>query len=262
MTAVPQITLNNGVEIPQLGFGVFQIKPEETVEARDHRARGRLPAHRHRRDVRQREGGRRGHRATPASTAAEVFVTSKLNNGFHELDDALRGVRPDAGRPRPRPARPVPHPLAAAEGRGDFVQTWKAMEGIYARGRARAIGVSNFQPHHLRRLHEETDVMPAVNQIEVHPYLTQDELRAFDAEHGIATEAWSPIAQGGGARRPVDRRHGRAARQDAGAGRAALAHPARRHRVPEVGHASRGEGELRDLRLRAVRRRRWSRSPR
>ncbi len=71
------------------------------------------------------------------------------------------------------------------------------MERIYADGRARAIGVSNFQPHHLRRLHEETTVIPAVNQIELHPYLTQEELRAFDAEHGIATEAWSPIAQGG-----------------------------------------------------------------
>ena len=79
---------------------------------------------------------------------------------------------------------------------GDFVDTWRAMEKIYQSGRAKAIGVSNFQAHHLRRLHDQTTITPAVNQIEVHPYLTQDELRAFDAEHGIATEAWSPIAQG------------------------------------------------------------------
>jgi 2,5-diketo-D-gluconate reductase A len=70
------------------------------------------------------------------------------------------------------------------------------MEEMYRSGRTKAIGVSNFQAHHLRRLHDETDVVPAVNQIEIHPYLTQDELRAFDTEHGIATEAWSPIAQG------------------------------------------------------------------
>ncbi len=79
---------------------------------------------------------------------------------------------------------------------GDFTETWRAMEEIYRSGRVKAIGVSNFQSHHLDRLFQETSVVPAVNQIEVHPYLVQDELRAFDADHGIATEAWSPIAQG------------------------------------------------------------------
>jgi 2,5-diketo-D-gluconate reductase A len=79
---------------------------------------------------------------------------------------------------------------------GDFVETWKAMETMYEGGKVRAIGVSNFQQHHLNRLLAETTVIPAVNQIEIHPYLTQDALRAFDAEHEIATEAWSPIAQG------------------------------------------------------------------
>ena len=70
------------------------------------------------------------------------------------------------------------------------------MEQMYRSGRVKAVGVSNFQPHHLRRLLDETETVPAVNQIEIHPYLTQDGLRAFNAEHGIATEAWSPIAQG------------------------------------------------------------------
>jgi 2,5-diketo-D-gluconate reductase A len=79
---------------------------------------------------------------------------------------------------------------------GDYVETWKAMEEIYESGRVRAIGVSNFQRSHLRRLFDETSTVPAVNQIEVHPYLTQDDLRAFNAQNGIETEAWSPIAQG------------------------------------------------------------------
>ncbi|MFP5371147.1 MAG: aldo/keto reductase, partial [Actinomycetes bacterium] len=86
--------------------------------------------------------------------------------------------------------------------------TWKAMEEIYASGRCRAIGVSNFNAHHLRRLFAETEVRPAVNQIEVHPYLAQDDLRAFDADHEIVTEAWSPIARGKVADDPVIRRIG------------------------------------------------------
>ena len=78
----------------------------------------------------------------------------------------------------------------------NFVETWKVMEDFYRSGRAKSIGVSNFQPHHLNRLKAETTITPAVNQVEVHPYLTQDEVRAYGIEHGIATEAWSPIAQG------------------------------------------------------------------
>jgi 2,5-diketo-D-gluconate reductase A len=79
---------------------------------------------------------------------------------------------------------------------GDFVETWRAMERMSVTGKVRAIGVSNFQTHHLQRIFDEAEVVPAANQIEVHPYLTQDEVRAFDAEHGIATEAWSPLARG------------------------------------------------------------------
>ena len=125
----------------------------------------------------------------------EVFVTSKLNNGDHAHGDALKAFDrtvEDLGLGYVDLFL-VHWPLPAV---GSFVQTWKALERVYTEGRARSIGVSNFQAHHLRRLHEESTVVPAVNQIEAHPYLTQDELRAFDAEHGIATEAWSPIAQG------------------------------------------------------------------
>ena len=125
----------------------------------------------------------------------EVFVTSKLNNGFHAYDDALRAFD---GTLRALGDDYVdlflihwPMPDV-----GDYVETWRAMERILASGGARAIGVSNFQPHHLQRVLDETDVVPAVNQIEAHPYLTQDDARGFGAAHGIVTEAWSPIAQG------------------------------------------------------------------
>jgi 2,5-diketo-D-gluconate reductase A len=194
MPDVPVITLNNGVEIPQLGFGVFQIEPAQTREAT-------LVAfevgYRHI-DTAQMYGNEaevgEAFRESGLSRD-EVFITSKLNNGFHAYDDALREFDRSLERMQLEQLDLflVHWPLP---GVGDFVETWRAMQEIYRSGRARAIGVSNFQPHHLRRLHAETEITPAVNQIEVHPYLTQDEVRAFDAEHGIATEAWSPIAQG------------------------------------------------------------------
>ena len=128
---------------------------------------------------------------------SEVFVTSKLNNGFHRPDDARRAFDRTLG------ALGfdfvdlflIHWPLPTLYD-GDFVSTWEVLIEFQRDGRARSIGVSNFQPHHLDRLRDHTDVVPAVNQIEVHPYLTQDEVRAYDTDHGIATEAWSPIAQG------------------------------------------------------------------
>jgi 2,5-diketo-D-gluconate reductase A len=125
----------------------------------------------------------------------EIFVTSKLNNGFHEYGEALSAFDQtlkdlDIGYLDLFLVHwPLPDVL-------DYVETWRAMEKMYEGGRVRAIGVSNFQPHHLRRLGDETTVTPAVNQVEIHPYLANEEVRAFDAEHDIATEAWSPIAQG------------------------------------------------------------------
>ncbi len=191
---VPQIMLNNGVRIPQLGFGVFQIPPEET---RDAVATALEVGCRHI-DTAQMYGNEQGVGEAVRDSGIpreEIFVTSKLSNAFHDRDAAL------ASFDRSLEALGfdqldlflVHWPLPDV---GSYVETWKAMEEIYASGRARAIGVSNFQPHHLRRLHTETTVVPAVNQVEIHPYLVQDELRAFDTEHGIATEAWSPIAQG------------------------------------------------------------------
>ena len=193
-TTVPTIRLNNGVEIPQLGFGVFQIDPAETKDAV---LQAFEVGYRHI-DTAQMYKNEKGVGEAVAESdlePSEVFVTSKLNNGFHAFDDALRAFDQTLADLRlDRIDLFLIHwPLPKV---GDYVETWKALERIYSDGRARAIGVSNFQPHHLRRLNAETTITPAVNQIEVHPYLTQEDVRAFDTEHGIATEAWSPIAQG------------------------------------------------------------------
>jgi 2,5-diketo-D-gluconate reductase A len=195
VATVPTIHLNNGVQIPQLGFGVYQIPPEQTVEA----VRSALEVGYRHVDTAEMYGNEKevGQAVRESGIdRAEVFVTSKLNNGFHRRDDALRAfdqTLADLGFDV-LDLFLVHWPLPTID--VDYVETWKAMEEIYAGGRCRAVGVSNFNPHHLRRLFAETDVRPAVNQIEVHPYLANDEVRAFDAEHEIVTEAWSPIAQG------------------------------------------------------------------
>ena len=191
---VPTVTLGNGVEIPQLGFGVFQVPPDET---RDVTLTALEVGYRHV-DTAQMYRNERGvGEAVRASglDRDEVFVTSKLSNAHHTRDAAL------AAFDRSLDELGLEHldlflvhwPLATVR---DFVVVWRALEEIYESGRTRAIGVSNFQVPHLRRLAQETDVTPAVNQIEVHPFLTNDEVRAYDEQHGIATEAWSPIARG------------------------------------------------------------------
>jgi 2,5-diketo-D-gluconate reductase A len=192
--SVPTVRLNNGVEIPQLGFGVFQIEPKDTVEAV---TLALQTGYRHI-DTAQMYGNEKEVGEAIAKSGlprSDIFVTTKLNNNKHDYDDAIAAVDQsltDLGLDRVDLFL-IHWPLPTV---GDYVQTWKAMERIYADGKARSIGVSNFQAHHIRKLHAEAEIPPAVNQIEVHPYLTQEELRAFGAEHSIATEAWSPIAQG------------------------------------------------------------------
>jgi 2,5-diketo-D-gluconate reductase A len=211
MSAVPTITLNNGVLIPQMGFGVFLIQPADTKDA----TMAALEIGYRHIDTAQMYGNEaQVGEAVRASgiDRDDIFVTSKLNNGFHAYDDAL-----DAFDQTLKELAfdyldlfLVHWPLP---GVGDYVETWKAMEEIYRSGRCRAVGVSNFQKHHLQRLFAETEILPAVNQIEVHPYLVQDELRAFNSEHGIATEAWSPLGRGAVLEEPtlveIARRHDR-----------------------------------------------------
>jgi 2,5-diketo-D-gluconate reductase A len=195
VASVPTIRLNNGVEIPQLGFGVYQVPPEDTADAV---ASALEVGYRHidtAEMYRNEKGVGEGIRRSGVDRD-DVFITSKLNNGFHRRDDALRAfdqTLADLGTDH-LDLFLVHWPLPGID--VDYVETWKAMEEVYAGGRCRAIGVSNFNAHHLRRLFAETEVRPAVNQIEVHPYLAQDDLRAFNADHEIVTEAWSPIAQG------------------------------------------------------------------
>ncbi|MDT7556055.1 MAG: 2,5-diketo-D-gluconate reductase [Pseudonocardiales bacterium] len=194
MTQVPNIRLNNGTEIPQFGFGVFQIPPAETAGAvREAFAAG----YRHI-DTAQMYGNEEGvGEAIKDSdlSRGEVFVTTKLNNDAHGYNSAISALDESLKKLQLDYVDlylihwPLPH-------QDRYVETWKGFEKLLADGKARSIGVSNFQPAHLDRLAKETDTVPAVNQIELHPLLTQTELRKYHAEHGIATEAWSPIAQG------------------------------------------------------------------
>ena len=196
MSNVPSIELNDGNRIPQLGFGVFQIKPDETAAA----VKTALDiGYRHidTAEMYQNEKGvGQGIREADVDRA-DVFVTSKLNNGFHEPDDARRAFDQTlAALGFDYVDLFLIHwPLPTLYD-GDYVSTWRALEEFKADGRARSIGVSNFQMTHLERLTEETDTTPAVNQIEVHPYFGNEDVRGFGARHGILTEAWSPIAQG------------------------------------------------------------------
>jgi 2,5-diketo-D-gluconate reductase A len=196
VSSVPNVMLNNGRSIPQFGFGVFQIKPAETAEA----VTTALQAGYRHIDTAQGYGNEKETGDAVSKSGldrADVFITTKLGNGAHRPDDAKQAfdVSLDKLGMDYVDLFLIHWPLPTRYD-GDFVSTWQTLEGFYREGRARSIGVSNFQPHHIRRLHAETEIPPAVNQIEVHPYLTQNEVRSFCAEHQIAIEAWSPIAQG------------------------------------------------------------------
>jgi 2,5-diketo-D-gluconate reductase A len=197
VSTVPTITLNDGHEIPQLGFGVFQIPPQDTAEAV---SQALEVGYRHI-DTAEMYRNERGVGEAIRSAGldrGEVFVTSKLNNGAHRPDDARRAFDRTLGELGFDYVDLflIHWPLPTLYD-GDFGATWKTLEEFQQQGRARSVGVSNFQVAHLQRLQDEADVTPAVNQIELHPYLLNEEVRAFGEEHGIHTEAWSPIAQGG-----------------------------------------------------------------
>ncbi|WP_062214055.1 aldo/keto reductase [Streptomyces sp. NBRC 109706] len=196
MSSVPQVTLNNGVQMPQLGFGVWQV-PDDQAEV----AVGQALAAGYRSiDTAAIYGNEEGTGRALASSGLpreELFVTTKLWNTDHGHDKALAAFDLSLSKLGldyvdlylihwPAPAH------------DNYVESWKALEKILADGRARAVGVSNFKPDHLRRLLDETDIVPALNQIELHPNFQQAESRAFHAEHGIVTEAWSPLGSGKG----------------------------------------------------------------
>jgi 2,5-diketo-D-gluconate reductase A len=196
MLAVPTLSLNNGVAIPQLGFGVFQISPGQTEEA----VATAIEAGYRLIDTAALYGNEGGVGRAIARCGVprdQLFVTTKLGNPDQGYDAALRAFDVSLAKLGLDSVDLylIHWPLPMYD---QYVQTWKALETIYHDGRSRSIGVSNFTPRHLRRLFEETEVIPAVNQVELHPRFSHDELRAFHAEHGIITEAWSPLGQGKG----------------------------------------------------------------
>ena len=194
MSSIPLLQLNNGVQIPQLGFGVFQVLPESTVATLEsafeigYRHIDTAQGYRNEREV---------GIAVANSEAArdEFFVTSKLASSAIGYDAALSGFDDSVAALNLDVVDLylIHWPLPTIR---DFTDTWRAFERIYAEGRVRAIGVSNFQPAHLQRLFDECEIVPAVNQIEAHPYLSQLPLLELDKSHGIVTEAYSPIARG------------------------------------------------------------------
>ncbi|MFE6049125.1 aldo/keto reductase [Kitasatospora sp. NPDC056446] len=193
-SVIPTVTLNNGVEIPQLGFGVFQVPDDETTAA----VTAALEAGYRSIDTAAIYGNEAGvGRALAASGIAreELFVTTKLWNADQGYDATLRAFDTSLAKlGLDYLDLYLIHWPAPANDR--YPDSWKAIEHLASEGRIRAAGVSNFQPAHLRRLMDNSLLVPAVNQIELHPGLQQAEPRAFHAEHGIATEAWSPLAQG------------------------------------------------------------------
>ncbi|MFG2584906.1 aldo/keto reductase [Streptomyces malaysiensis] len=196
MSNVPFITLNNGVRMPQLGFGVWQIPDDEAQVA----VRNALDAGYRSIDTAAIYGNEEGTgKGLAASGVArdELFITTKLQNGDQGYDSALRAFDTSLTKLGLEyvDLYLIHWPLPAVD---KYVDSWKAFEKIYAEGRAKAIGLSNFHPAHIQRLLSETSIVPVIDQIELHPQLPQAELRAFNARHEIATEAWSPLGQGKG----------------------------------------------------------------
>jgi 2,5-diketo-D-gluconate reductase A len=194
LTSIPTVALHDGVEVPQLGFGVFQVPPEETQEvvetalAGGYRHIDTAAAYRNERGV--------GEAIAAAGLARdEVFLTTKLWNSEQGFDSTLAAFEQSLERlGTDHVDLYLIHWPMPSEDR--YLDTWRAFEQIHAEGRARSIGVSNFRVEDLERLRAEAEMLPTVNQIELHPGLQQAELRAWHAEHDIATEAWSPLAQG------------------------------------------------------------------
>ncbi len=193
---VPTVTLHDDRQIPQLGFGVFQVPPEQTQETVEQAFQA---GYRHI-DTAQMYGNEAGVGAAIKASGLpreDLWITTKLNNGFHRPDDARREFAASLDRLGldqvdlflihwPLPTRYD----------GDYASTWRTLTELHEDGRTRTVGVSNFEPAHLQTIIDATGVVPVVNQIEVHPFFGNEAARAAGAQHGIATEAWAPIAKG------------------------------------------------------------------
>lgn len=208
---VPNVELNNGISMPQIGFGVFRIPDDDTERT----VLDAIECGYRSIDTASLYGNERGVGRAIASCGLpreDLFVTTKLWNDDQGRDRARPAFEESLDRLGldhvdlylihwPKPSKDL------------YVQTWEELEALYAQGRVRAIGVSNFQPDHLDRLLARNRVVPAVNQIELHPFLQQERLRRYDADHGLATVAWSPLGQATSIADPVigaiARRHGR-----------------------------------------------------
>ena len=210
--STPTITLNDGVAMPQLGFGVWQVPDAQAEQSVALALKAGYRSIDTAMLYRNEEGTGRAVHASDVPRE-DLFITTKLWNSDHGHDNTLRAFDESMARLGldyldlylihwPVPAQDL------------YLETWKAFEELLTEGRVRAIGVSNFPVDHLQRLIDNAEVVPAVNQIELHPYLAQAELRAFHAVHGIATEAWSPLGQGRGllddpALAPIAAKHGK-----------------------------------------------------
>jgi 2,5-diketo-D-gluconate reductase A len=192
MSSVPTVTLNNGVEMPALGFGVFQSPPEETVEAVrtalevGYRQIDTAAMYRNEREV--GEGIRQSGLARD-----EVFIETKIWVSDYGYEETRHGFEKAVGKLGVDTLDLLilhqPAPIWFER----TIAAYKGLESLLAEGKVRAIGVSNFMPDHMAHLLEATDVVPAVNQIELHPYFAQPDVQKVDDEHGILTQAWSPI---------------------------------------------------------------------
>jgi 2,5-diketo-D-gluconate reductase A len=197
MANVTTVKLNDGTTIPQLGFGVYQIGPSETET---YVLKALEIGYRHI-DTAEMYGNEQqvGDAVRKSGIGrGDIWITSKLNNGFHEPDTARKAFAETLDKLGTDyiDLFLIHWPLPTLYD-GDFVSTWKVLEEFKKEGRAKSIGVSNFQIEHLEKLAAETDTLPSVNQIELHPYFQNKKVKGYGEMHGIATEAWSPIAQGG-----------------------------------------------------------------
>jgi 2,5-diketo-D-gluconate reductase A len=198
MTSVPHVSLSAGsttIDIPQLGFGVWQVPDAEVTDAVTtalevgYRSIDTAAAY-------ENEDGVGRALARTDVPREEIFLTTKVWNDQQGYDATLRAFDASAKRLGQEVVDLylIHWPVPAKDA---YVDTWRALLELRTQGRIRAAGVCNFQPAHLQRLLDETGELPAINQIELHPRLQQRELRAFHAQHGIVTEDWSPLASGG-----------------------------------------------------------------